>query len=110
MLRDGLWSVVTVKDDERAFLSRDGTFVRLLGPGRTTEFDPRRRLECEVVKIVRTEIAAERALLFEKTQPEIAETNFEIVQAAPTRLPSFPSMASPGTWCCPTPRARSGRR
>ena len=81
MLRDGLWSVVTVKDDERAFLSRDGTFVRLLGPGRTSEWDPRRRLECEVVKVVRTEIAAEKALLFEKTQPDIAERNFEIVQA-----------------------------
>ena len=31
---------VVVKDDERAFLTRDGRFERLLGPGRFSAFDP----------------------------------------------------------------------
>jgi hypothetical protein len=43
-----------VKDDERAFLTRDGKFERLLGPGRFTAFDYGRRLAAEVVKVGRT--------------------------------------------------------
>ncbi len=66
----GWWSDVTVKDDERAFLARDGRFVNLLGPGRHRNFDWTRRLTVDVVKVVRTEILAEKALLLEKTHPE----------------------------------------
>ena len=69
-----------VKDDERAFLTRDGRVERLLGPGRFTQLDVGRRLKAETVKVVRTELAADRALLIEKTRPEIAEANFTIVQ------------------------------
>ncbi len=86
MLRKRLWSTVIVKDDERAFLAQDGSFKQLLGPGRYTQFDPRDRLTSEVVKVVRAEIPAEKALLFEKTQPELAETHFEIVQAGPAEV------------------------
>ena len=71
---------VIVKDDERAFLTRDGRFDRLLGPGRFTQFDPARRLNAEVVKVVRAEISADKALLIEKTHPAIAEANFTLVQ------------------------------
>jgi regulator of protease activity HflC (stomatin/prohibitin superfamily) len=74
---------VDVRDDERAFLTRDGRLERLLGPGRFQSFDPAGRLKAETVKVVRTELPAEKALLIEKTHPAIAEQNFTIVQTAP---------------------------
>ncbi len=86
MLRSGLWTTVVVKDDERAFLMRNGRFERLLHPGRFTEIDPFGRLSAEVVKVVRTELAPERALLLAKLEPDIAERNFEIVQTGPTEV------------------------
>ena len=86
MRRVGLFSEFIVKDDERAFLSRDGRFEKLLEPGRHKAFDWNRRLSAEVVKVVRAEIPAEKALLFEKTHPALAEENFEIVQADPTEV------------------------
>ena len=82
----GWWSDITVKDDERAFLARDGRFAELLGPGRHRIFDWTRRRTADVVKVVRTEIAAEKALLLEKTQPEVAKEHFEIVQTSPTEV------------------------
>ena len=86
MARKGLFSEFIVKDDERAFLFRDGRFVRLLTPGLHREFDFSHRLSAEVVKIVRAEIPAEKALLFEKTQPALAEEHFELVQAGPNEV------------------------
>jgi regulator of protease activity HflC (stomatin/prohibitin superfamily) len=77
---------VVVKDDERAFLTRDGRFERLLGPGRFTAFDPGRRLAAEVVKVVRTEMAADKALLIARTHPDVAEEHLEIVQTDPTEV------------------------
>lgn len=81
MARMGFWFTVIVKDDERAFLTRDGRFERLLEPGKFTAFDPSAKLAAEVVKVVRAEINAEKALLIEKTQPALAERHLEIVQA-----------------------------
>ncbi len=86
MRRNGFWSEIVVKDDERAFLMRDGRFVRLLGPGRHVEFDWNYRLTAEVAKILRAELPAEKALLFEKTKPEMAEDNFAIVRAGPNEV------------------------
>lgn len=86
MRRNGFWSEAIVRDDERAFLMRDGRFVRLLGPGRHNAFDWNYRLTTDVVRVVRAEIPAEKALLFEKTQPEVAEDNFEIVRAGPNEV------------------------
>lgn len=86
MSRSSLWTTVVVKDDERAFLARNGRFERLLAPGRFSAFDPLGRLSAEVMKVVRAEIPADRALLLEKTQPQIADDNFEIVQAGPTEV------------------------
>jgi len=77
---------VVVKDDERAFLARDGRFERLLGPGRFTAFDPLGHLTAEVVKVVRAEIPADKALLFVRTHPAVAADHFEIVQAGPTEV------------------------
>jgi regulator of protease activity HflC (stomatin/prohibitin superfamily) len=74
------WFDVTVKDDERAFLTRDGRFVELLGPGRHGQFDWPRSLAVEVVRVLRAEIPIEKALLFAWTQPDLAEEHFEIIQ------------------------------
>ena len=71
---------VVVKDDERAFLVRDGRFERLLGPGRFVALDYGRRLTAEVVKVARAEIAADKAMLFAKAHPAVAAEHFEIVQ------------------------------
>ena len=71
---------VIVKDDERAFLARDGRFERLLGPGRFVALDYGRRLAAEVVKVARAEVPAEKALRLARTHPEVAADNFEIVQ------------------------------
>src|SRR5262245_30559617 len=85
-MRKFLTFKVVVKDDERAFLARDGRFERLLAPGRFTAFDPYGHLTAEVVKVVRAEIAADRALLFAKTHPSVAAEHLEIVQAGPTEV------------------------
>ena len=77
---------VIVKDDERAFLTRDGRLERLLGPGRFVALDPGRHLAAEVVKVVRTEIAPDRALLIARTHPDLAEEHLEIVQTGPTEV------------------------
>ena len=82
MARKGRWSEVIVKDDERAFLFRDGRFSRLLGPGRHSSFDWGNHLSSETVKIARAEFPAERAMLFAKTHPQLAADHFEIVQTA----------------------------
>ena len=71
---------VVVKDDERAFLVRDGRFERLLGPGRFIALDYGRRLTAEVVKVARAEIVADKALLFARSHPAVAAEHFEIVQ------------------------------
>ena len=81
MRRYGLLFECVVKDDERGFLYRDGRFERLLEPGRFSAMDPQAKLAVEVSKVVRAEISAERALLFEKTQGALAEKNFALVQA-----------------------------
>jgi len=77
-----LFFKVLVGDDQRAFLTRDGVFERLLGPGRTVIFDPARRLASETYGILLGEISPEKALLLEKTHPDLAAENFVIVQPA----------------------------
>jgi regulator of protease activity HflC (stomatin/prohibitin superfamily) len=77
---------VVVRDDERAFLTRDGRIERLLGPGRFTAYDPFGRLSAEVVKVVRAEVPVEKALLIEKTRPDIAAEHFTILQTGATEV------------------------
>ena len=86
MARSSFWTTVTVKEDERAFLTRNGRFERFLGPGRYSSFDPRGRISVEVMKVMRSELPVEKALLIEKLAPGIAEKNFEIVQSGPTEI------------------------
>ncbi len=75
-----------VKDDERAFLTRDGVFQELLGPGRFTRLDLRNRLAAEVCKVVRAEIAPAKAQLYAKTHPALANEHFEFVQPGPNQV------------------------
>lgn len=86
MSRLAVWTTIVVKDDERALLSRNGRFERLLPPGRFAEFDPFGQLAVEVVKVVRAEIAADRALLLAKMHPVVAASNFAIVQPGPEQV------------------------
>lgn len=86
MSRLSFWTTAVVKDDERGFLRRDGRFVRLLEPGRFVEFDLFGQSSVEIVKILRAEIAPERALLLARTEPDLAEQNFAVVQAGPTEV------------------------
>lgn len=86
MRKFGLWFETVVKDDERAFLSRDGRFERILSPGRFIAFDPAQQLSTEVAKVVRTEVPVERALLLRRTHRHIAEQNFEFVQTSPSEV------------------------
>lgn len=77
---------VIVKDDERAFLTRDGRLERLLLPGKFRTWDLGGHLKAEVMKVVRAELPADRALLIEKTHPDIASEHLTIVQASPTEV------------------------
>jgi len=87
MARTGFFTYeVVVKDDERAFLTRNGRFEKLLGPGKYRAFDPRGELSADVVKIVRADVPPERALMLAATHPQLAAANFEIVQTGPTQV------------------------
>ena len=55
-----LMKTLTVKDGERALLTRNGRLERVLEPGRHLLFDPRRQLTAEVFSVVRAEFPADR--------------------------------------------------
>lgn len=80
MTRGVLHLTVTVKDDERALLSRDGVFERVLGAGRHSLFDPLGRLSVEIVKVVRAEIAWDRYVALASANADEAAKNFVAVQ------------------------------
>ena len=86
MSRFKFWTTAIVRDDERGILRRDGRFEKLLRPGRFTELDLMGQLSVEIVKVLRAEILPEQALLFAKTEPDIARENFVIVQPGPTEV------------------------
>ncbi|MBN9064442.1 MAG: slipin family protein [Rhizobiales bacterium] len=67
---------VVVKDDERAILSRNGRFERMLDPGRHVLFDPARALAVEAFNVVRTEFPADRYDVLAKSHPDVAARYF----------------------------------
>lgn len=79
-MRARLYLTVVVKDDERALLSRDGKFVRVLGAGRHELLDPFARLSAETFKVVRGEIAWDRYATIASVDAEAAAGNFVAVQ------------------------------
>jgi regulator of protease activity HflC (stomatin/prohibitin superfamily) len=80
MTRHFLMLHVTVKDGERAFLTRDGTLERVLGPGRHRLFDPRSALAAELFQVVRGEFPAERYAVINAARPDLAADLFEVVE------------------------------
>ncbi|MBR1154957.1 slipin family protein [Bradyrhizobium sp. JYMT SZCCT0428] len=75
-----LMTHVTVKDGERALLTRNGRLERVLGPGRHRLFDPRNELAAEIFKVVRAEFPAERYLVLKAARPDLAAELFEMVE------------------------------
>jgi regulator of protease activity HflC (stomatin/prohibitin superfamily) len=71
---------VTVKDDERAFLTRNGRLTRVLEPGRHRYFDPLRKLAIETHNVVRAELPADRFTVLKAALPELAARLFEAVE------------------------------
>ena len=71
---------VTVQDGERAILTRNGRFERVLEPGRHTLFDPLREIAVEIYNVVRAEFSAERYAVLKTARPDVAEALFEAVE------------------------------
>src|SRR5262249_56009421 len=71
---------VTVKDGERALLTRNGRLERVLAPGRHRLLDPLRQLEVELHNVVRGELAADRYAAVKAARPDIAAEVFEAVE------------------------------
>lgn len=86
MARRGFWFEVIIKDDERAFLTRNGVFERLLEPGKFRAFDYRGELAAEVVRVTVAEIVSNRAFMLQKTHPELVAEHFEIVHVGPEQV------------------------
>jgi regulator of protease activity HflC (stomatin/prohibitin superfamily) len=70
---------VTVKDGERALLTRNGRLERVLEPGRHRLFDPGHELAAEVFNVVRAEFPAERYAVLNAARPDLAASLFEFV-------------------------------
>src|SRR3984885_6900730 len=75
-----LMTRLTVKDGERALLTRNGRLERVLEPGRYRLFDPRRELSAEVLNVVRAEFPAERYAVLNAARPDLAANLFEVVE------------------------------
>jgi len=71
---------LTVKDGERALLTRDGRIERVLEQGRHRLFDLRRQLTAEIFNVVRTEFPAERYAVLKAARPDLAAELFEAVE------------------------------
>ena len=71
---------VTVKDGERALLTRNGRLERVLAPGRHRLLDPLRQLEVELYNVVRGEFAADRYAAVKAARPDLAAEVFEAVE------------------------------
>ena len=71
---------VTVKDGERALLSRNGRLERVLEPGRHRLFDPLRAMKAEVLNVVRAEFPADRYAVLKAARLDLAAELFEAVE------------------------------
>lgn len=75
-----LMTRVTVKDGERALVTRNGRLERVLEPGRHRLFDPKHELTAEMFNVVRTEFPAERYAVLNAARPDLAADLFEVVE------------------------------
>src|SRR5712691_12586078 len=77
---------VTVKDGERAILTRNGRFERVLEPGRHTLFDPTREVGIELHQVVRAEFPADRYAVLKAARPDLVADLFEAVETKADEL------------------------
>jgi len=75
-----LMTHLTVKDGERALLTRNGRLERVLEPGRHRLFDPRHTLTAEIFGVVRAEFPAERYAVLNAARPDLAAELFEVIE------------------------------
>ena len=75
-----LTKTLTVKDGERALLSRNGRLERVLAPGRHRLFDPLKWLSTETFNVVRAEFPAERYAVLKAARPDLAAELFEAIE------------------------------
>ena len=71
---------VTVRDGERALITRNGRFERVLEPGRHRLLDPKRQLAAEVFQVVRAEFPADRYAVLKAARPDLVADLFEAVE------------------------------
>jgi len=71
---------VTVKDGERALLTRNGRFERVLEPGRHRLLDPKRELAAELFQVVRADFPADRYAVLKAARPDLVAELFEAVE------------------------------
>ena len=71
---------VTVQDGERAILTRNGRFERVLEPGRYTLFDPLREIAVEIHNVVRAEFPTDRYAVLKAARPDLVAELFEAVE------------------------------
>jgi regulator of protease activity HflC (stomatin/prohibitin superfamily) len=71
---------VIVKDGERALLTRNGRFERVLEPGRHRLLDPKRELAAELFQVVRADFPAERYAVLKAARPDLVADLFEAVE------------------------------
>jgi regulator of protease activity HflC (stomatin/prohibitin superfamily) len=71
---------LTVKDGERALLTRSGQLAGVLAPGRHRLFDPFHRLTAETFSVVRAEFSAERYAVLKAARPDLAAELFEAIE------------------------------
>jgi regulator of protease activity HflC (stomatin/prohibitin superfamily) len=77
---------VTVKDGERALLTRNGRFERALAPGRHWLFDPLNALKVELYDVMRAEFPADRYAVLKTARPDLADELFEAVETKANEL------------------------
>ena len=75
-----LMTHLTVKDGERALLTRNGRLERVLEPGRHRLFDPRHTLTAEIFGGVRAEFPAERYAGLYAARPDLAAELVEVIE------------------------------
>jgi regulator of protease activity HflC (stomatin/prohibitin superfamily) len=71
---------VTVKDGERALLTRNGRFERVLEPGRHRLLDPKRELAAELFQVVRADFPADRYAVLKAARPDLVADLFEAIE------------------------------
>ena len=71
---------VTVKDGDRALLTRNGRFERVLEPGRHRLLDPKHELAAELFQVVRAEFPTDRHAVLKAARPDLVAELFEAIE------------------------------